>query len=180
MIRRVDNARVGWSGWRKNSPRVQASFYLGNKTYIIGKRTREEMESMELESQSRPVCFCNVGEKYYWKYKGRFFVENDCQSSDDVLALLATRDLRQEQQLKRAKMIAGSGSLSGTGVRRSIPDDLKLLVWTRDGGSCAKCGSNNELQYDHVIPLSQGGATSEENLQVLCGPCNRAKGTSVV
>ena len=63
--------------------------------------------------------------------------------------------------------------------RGAIPEDLRLLVWQRDAGKCVKCGSNSELQFDHVIPVALGGATSEENVQVLCGPCNRKKGASV-
>lgn len=64
--------------------------------------------------------------------------------------------------------------------RGQIPDDVKQLVWHRDGGRCRGCGSAGELQYDHVIPVSMGGGSTEDNLQILCGPCNRRKGASVV
>ena len=50
---------------------------------------------------------------------------------------------------------------------------------TRDGGRCVRCGSQQELQYDHIIPLSRGGADTAENLQLLCAPCARAKGDSI-
>jgi 5-methylcytosine-specific restriction endonuclease McrA len=65
-------------------------------------------------------------------------------------------------------------------ARGAIPDDVKQFVWTRDGGRCCQCGSNVELQFDHMIPLAYGGASTVENLQVLCGPCNRRKGASVI
>jgi len=32
------------------------------------------------------------------------------------------------------------------------------------------------MEYDHIIPLSIGGETSCENLQLLCRKCNRSKG----
>ena len=45
-------------------------------------------------------------------------------------------------------------------------------VWERDGGRCVRCGAQQELQYDHIIPLSRGGADTAENLQLLCAPCS--------
>lgn len=32
-----------------------------------------------------------------------------------------------------------------------------------------------DLEWDHVIPLSQGGPNTAENLVWACRPCNRAK-----
>ncbi|WP_082764056.1 HNH endonuclease signature motif containing protein [Frondihabitans sp. PAMC 28766] len=63
--------------------------------------------------------------------------------------------------------------------RRPAEADVRQLVWKRDGGKCRSCGSNTELQLDHIIPVAYGGATTVDNLQVLCGPCNRRKGASV-
>ena len=30
--------------------------------------------------------------------------------------------------------------------------------------------------FDHVVPRSQGGATTWENVVIACAPCNRQKG----
>ncbi|WP_074466462.1 HNH endonuclease signature motif containing protein [Arthrobacter sp. SW1] len=60
-------------------------------------------------------------------------------------------------------------------ARRAIPDDLKQYIWVRDEGRCRACGSTTELQFDHIIPLAMGGSNNAENLQILCGPCNRGK-----
>lgn len=59
---------------------------------------------------------------------------------------------------------------------RSIPPDVKSEVWQRDGGRCCQCGDAHYLEFDHVIPLSRGGATSVGNLQILCRRCNLEKG----
>ena len=32
------------------------------------------------------------------------------------------------------------------------------------------------LETDHIHPRSRGGADTDENLQLLCGFCNRTKG----
>ncbi|MFC9895335.1 TerD family protein [Nocardia sp. NPDC127579] len=62
---------------------------------------------------------------------------------------------------------------------RSIPQEVKAEVWQRDGGRCVECGSSHYLEFDHVIPLSRGGATSASNLQILCRSCNRVKGARI-
>ncbi len=52
-------------------------------------------------------------------------------------------------------------------------------VMLRDQFTCQYCGSapaHNELNIDHVIPRSQGGADSWENLVTACRPCNLRKG----
>ena len=64
--------------------------------------------------------------------------------------------------------------------REPIPREMRRAVFVRDGGKCAQCGSNFDLQYDHVLPVALGGATTTiDNLQLLCGDCNRAKGADV-
>ena len=64
-----------------------------------------------------------------------------------------------------------------THTREPIPMALRTAVLDRDGWRCVQCGSQEELQLDHIIPYSRGGATTYENLQVLCGHCNREKGS---
>ena len=87
--------------------------------------------------------------------------------------------IRQQINLDDSQAIVTYGALPRQVSRTAIPDDLKQLVWLRDGGRCRSCGSTTELQFDHIIPLSMGGATSAENLQILCGPCNRRKGAGL-
>lgn len=59
---------------------------------------------------------------------------------------------------------------------RSIPQHVRNAVWQRDGARCTQCGASEYLEFDHVIPFSRGGATSVNNLQILCRACNQAKG----
>jgi 5-methylcytosine-specific restriction endonuclease McrA len=52
-------------------------------------------------------------------------------------------------------------------------------VYLRDRGCCQYCGNrvpSNEFTLEHVIPKSQGGRTTWENIVVACIPCNRRKG----
>lgn len=58
-----------------------------------------------------------------------------------------------------------------------VPDVIKALVHQRDGGHCVECGYEGPyLEYDHKVPRSKGGPTTVDNIQLLCGICNRRKG----
>lgn len=43
------------------------------------------------------------------------------------------------------------------------------------GGVCANCGSGQNMELDHIVPLSKGGGDDISNLQWLCRSCNRGK-----
>jgi hypothetical protein len=59
---------------------------------------------------------------------------------------------------------------------RLIPSWVKLEVWKRDRGRCAKCATNTELHFDHIIPYSKGGSSKDpKNIQILCGSHNLSK-----
>lgn len=64
-------------------------------------------------------------------------------------------------------------------TREPIPEATRSEVWRRDHGRCVRCGSNQQLQFDHIIPVSKGGATTAPNLQLLCQACNRKKGAGI-
>jgi len=63
--------------------------------------------------------------------------------------------------------------------RRTIPESIRNEVWRRDGGCCKKCGSRENLQFDHIVPISKNGATSVENIELLCQMCNLKKGAKI-
>jgi 5-methylcytosine-specific restriction endonuclease McrA len=56
---------------------------------------------------------------------------------------------------------------------------LRRAVFERDGGHCLECASFFDLQYDHILPVARGGATTLQNLQLLCAECNRGKSDSI-
>ena len=62
--------------------------------------------------------------------------------------------------------------------RRVWTDEERRFILDRDGWQCVYCGSKDELEIDHIVPFSKGGACSITNSQTLCGPCNRRKGAS--
>ena len=64
-------------------------------------------------------------------------------------------------------------------LKQHIPRNLRERIIERDGLRCVYCDedlSDAEIHMDHVIPESQGGETTYNNLQVTCRKCNLAKG----
>ena len=70
-------------------------------------------------------------------------------------------------------------STSSNKRSRRITQEVKDKVWNRDGGKCVECGSNENLEFDHIIPHSKGGANTYRNIQLLCQPCNRTKSAKI-
>ena len=70
--------------------------------------------------------------------------------------------------------------------RALMTKKLRTFIKTRDNYTCCTCGNsvhvepNLLLEIDHIIPVSKGGQTAEENLQTLCWKCNRAKSNKIL
>jgi len=70
---------------------------------------------------------------------------------------------------------------------RGIPKALRRQVWERDGGRCAfvgtdghRCESTRRLEFDHIVPLANGGKTTPENLRLLCRAHNQYEAERVL
>ena len=61
---------------------------------------------------------------------------------------------------------------------RYIPFNVKMRVVRRDNYTCQHCGvhlKDDEVEFDHVIPVSKGGSSEEHNIRLTCFDCNRDK-----
>ncbi|MST32702.1 hypothetical protein GHK86_08205 [Acidimicrobiaceae bacterium USS-CC1] len=182
MLRQAHNVSLWWESRDGTATGSGAAiFRVGRKGYHhLANMTRAEWDAWAAQPEDEPVRLAKVGALGYWRYQGRWYVEDENLTGADLRSLIVTQDQLRKARLNRARTIAAMAeSPAPIPVRGAIPDDLRLLVWTRDQGRCRRCGSTSELQLDHIIPWSRGGATTAENLEVLCGPCNRQKGASV-
>jgi hypothetical protein len=118
------------------------------------------------------------GDRLYWWYGGIVYWTNREElASADVKALLFARERQRQRELDHAHAVMSvAANPAAPRLREPIPQDVKRAVFTRDEGRCQECGSDFDLQYDHVIPFSMGGGNSADNLQLLCGRCNQRKG----
>ncbi len=116
-----------------------------------------------------------------WLYKG-FAYEVQGHYSEDEIRLLILEDFDKERQ-KFEKLRAKFDDIESVDLnyeRSRIPEKVRIEVWRRDGGKCARCGSREKLEYDHIVPISKGGSNTARNIELLCEKCNRSKSNNVV
>jgi len=91
-----------------------------------------------------------------------------------VLSLLRSVQPRIAESLKHIRAFDG---------QRLAADDwhiVRSIVLERDGHTCTYCGSDKQLEGDHIVPLSRGGSNAFVNLATACRPCNLSKGSKTV
>lgn len=98
----------------------------------------------------------------------------------EIARKVKERQRKRELEKIVTQELIDSGELFGEQPKRPpIPREVVDAVYRRDGGRCVYCGSTENLQLDHIIPFSKGGATTLENLQLLCQKCNLGKSNHI-
>lgn len=104
-------------------------------------------------------------------------------SLDEITILIKEKIYKQNQKFeqikKQVEMYEKFESKQNVEKREPIPEDVRFEVWRRDGGKCVKCGSQKNLEFDHIIPFSKGGSSTARNIQLLCQDCNRHKSDKI-
>lgn len=179
MLRRADNVGVYHKpGFFTNKGPIVTT--IGRNHHVsIAKASLVEYEGMLADSDQYPVLFLRIHPRNYWLFRRLWYWEDNGLNSAEIYALLVTRQQRETARVRRAQQIVAMDYAPTPTTRGAIPEDVRHYVWTRDRGLCRKCGSNVELQFDHIIPVAVGGGSSSDNLQLLCGPCNRRKGATI-
>ena len=118
----------------------------------------------------------------FMMFQNRFFIVTtpyvDTMVVEEAVLQIKKLVYSEDNKLKRLRqeVEAMERVLSQKGVhRKPISEAVKLLVWTRDEGKCVRCGSSENLHFDHIIPIAKGGGNSENNIQILCERCNLQK-----
>jgi hypothetical protein len=154
-------------------------FRDGTKYVGASRFKREELSQFEAAGETQAVLMLQAWGRQYWLFRGRFYWEDENLSAQDAYALLYERWRQRERKLERARAVVATDSLPRQPQRVVIATDVRNAVFNRDGGRCVECGSNFDIQYDHIIPVVRGGSNEVNNLQILCATCNRKKGTSL-
>lgn len=127
-------------------------------------------------------CLVRVYEKIkdgIWNYRGLFelrdynYIERDGRKVFEFVLTITDQDLIESRDHKKHPV-----DIEQT---RQIPGKVKLEVFKRDKGQCVKCGSKDNLHFDHILPYSLGGTSLKtKNIQLLCARHNLEKSNSLM
>jgi len=135
---------------------------------------REYADSLELQA-TEAVKLHTYNGKTWWWFQKEVYVEHANLTPEDVTALAL-----QIQRAKDAAIEVAHAEMRGdqaaTRPRQPIPEHVRHEVWRRDQGRCVDCGSRERLEFDHIIPVSEGGSNTARNIELRCEACNRGKG----
>jgi hypothetical protein len=177
MLRRDTNASYRKTGvwifsrYRFTSGSLEASNTLSKAAYSRLMSNQESEPKVVLDDAER--------RRTWWLFQGEFYWEHEGYEANEVKALVLQRQAQKQRRVQHAVALMEQTEVPEASVRAAIPDVVKVFVWQRDGGCCVRCGSDQRLEFDHIIPLAMGGANTARNLQLLCEGCNRAKGASL-
>jgi hypothetical protein len=124
----------------------------------------------------------NFDDLYFPKFSFRYISPggNSSMSCDTVFDIdMLNRFINYLSQLIKFKK-------SIRGQRALMTSTLRTQIKNRDNYTCQNCNLSTReepnllLEIDHIIPVSKGGITSEDNLQTLCWKCNRSKGSKIL
>jgi hypothetical protein len=48
---------------------------------------------------------------------------------------------------------------------------VRMHVWRRDQGRCVRCGGQEGVWFDYVVPPWEGGGNTEQNIRLMCQRC---------
>ena len=152
---------------------------------VVGGRSVARLNRRELRRIEEGVATHGAAavvddlDRTLWRTEDGYYWDDDGLDAEAVALLAWDRLRRQDARVERLRKIRASEEAVAGARRERIPEDVRLFVWTRDEGRCIRCGAEEDLQFDHVIPVARGGGNAPENIQVLCGPCNRAKSDQI-
>lgn len=156
----------------------RSKFKRGHKKYVWELRDGNTVFVCSLCNRCQ-ICELHFGDRgklQEWQFGNERKVI--CLSCHNKLAGKVRQD-KFDEWYEKTFETKTKNSASPKLARESISPAVKQEVWQRDQGKCVECGRNENLEFDHIIPVSKGGANTVRNLQLLCEVCNRSKSANI-
>ncbi len=120
----------------------------------------------------------------YWYFHSDVYLVEDSGGVDSEEIKMRIKHFaylrnKQMQKISREVQAFENQEQVPNTQRERVSESVRLFVWQRDEGTCVKCGAKEKLEFDHIIPVAEGGSNTERNIQLLCESCNRSKGKNL-
>jgi hypothetical protein len=165
--------------WKLERPFRPTKYYFGTEATPY-RQLSKRCHADALERQTHePVKLHEHNGRTWWWFEKQVYVEREQLTSSDVKALALQLTRRKDAVLKRAHAEMRGETLAAARPREPIPETVRHEVMRRDQRRCVDCGSQEKLEFDHIIPWSEGGSNTARNLELRCESCNRKKGAHI-
>jgi 5-methylcytosine-specific restriction endonuclease McrA len=148
-----------------------------NAHFDINHQSRSELQATEVpkaEALKADAAYLDVVGSDSTNTENGFAETADIDHRQGSPEKLESRRRENLQQSQANTLLTDEcENISRKSRRKYIPSELKQRIWRRDHGRCQHCGSTRYIEIDHKIPLAQGGVDTEDNLRLLCRPCNQ-------
>lgn len=149
------------------------------KLNVSGSHIRVFNEETQRFETSHIVDVINSGIKDVYRVYDCFGNYLTCTEDHKLLTdrgWVPVNELRQDDCLVRSDRGISFGL---TDLKRGSSEDVLIRREYRkrinENSKCEVCNSNQDLEVDHIIPVSSGGSHSFDNLQTLCTKCHKEK-----
>ncbi|MBN2569392.1 MAG: HNH endonuclease [Deltaproteobacteria bacterium] len=159
---------------------------FGNRITFEQKNQKEPQPIKKIKVQTGSRSIRELFKIFsFFSYKNNLysFKIADNYSEEEKKLLIKEHYFKEDKKFKKlqkeVQLFERLESMDIQQSREPIPEEVRFIVWRRDGGKCVKCGGKKNLEFDHIIPVSKGGSNTERNLQLLCQKCNREKSAKI-
>lgn len=158
----MDSGEPYWKRYRREH---REAYLASRRSYYAKNREKELAVRVDYRARNHDACLERTRQ---WRARNKEKVRAyqaawEAAHPDDCL-----------ERCHRRRARKGNGEIHFT---QSEFRTLKEFY----GGKCLRCGATDkEIVPDHVVPLSEGGSDSIDNIQPLCRGCNSWKHSKTI
>lgn len=150
-----------------------AQRYVANREKIQDRNRRWGAENKARVSQ--------VGRAYYAANKAKVLAKRrERQAADPEAVRTYFREYARRNKVRKTDAVIDRRARKRNQFVERV---YRKKVHARDSGACYLCGNPvtlQEMNVEHVVPLSRGGLHGYANVRTSCSGCNTRKGTRLL
>lgn len=161
-----------------------------NRDFLVLNGSREEMDELVIQLFDRTVNSIKkikTIDSEEWNLIKEFIARTETDI-EKMAQRSFTVPMTEETIIELIKILESklTAKAFAKEQRNLMTTKLREHIKARDNFTCCICGNSIQkepnllLEIDHIIPVSKGGCTTEENLQTLCWKCNRSKSSKII